>query len=166
MNRPKRKQCPLFTIFRSTLYCSSGRLRLRSRCVRGGWISGTRARFPIGLRYLVCFWESAVHSVFAGWHGLVASLEGAGLALAVLLPLVLLRGLGAGDWKLMGAVGAFPGAMGHAGGPICECSRIGSDGGYNHDAGRAGGSHVAQYRLAHPWFFCFWVAWSSSDHHR
>lgn len=36
-------------------------------------------------------------------------MEGTGLALAVLLPLVLLRGLGAGDWKLMGAVGALVG---------------------------------------------------------
>jgi len=31
------------------------------------------------------------------------------LALTILLPLVLVRGLGAGDWKLMGAVGAFLG---------------------------------------------------------
>ena len=37
------------------------------------------------------------------------SLEGAGLALLVLLPLVLLRALGAGDWKLIGTVGAFLG---------------------------------------------------------
>ena len=36
-------------------------------------------------------------------------LEGAGLALIVLLPLVLIRALGAGDWKLMGSVGAFLG---------------------------------------------------------
>jgi prepilin peptidase CpaA len=52
-----------------------------------------------------------VNSYFHGWHGVWASLEGTGLALAVLLPLVLLRGLGAGDWKLMGAVGAFVGPV-------------------------------------------------------
>src|SRR5579863_6957442 len=51
----------------------------------------------------------AVNSYFRGWHGTKTSLEGAGLALSVLLPLVLLRALGAGDWKLMGAVGAFLG---------------------------------------------------------
>jgi len=41
--------------------------------------------------------------------GLKSSLEGAGISLGVLLPFVLLRALGAGDWKLMGALGAFLG---------------------------------------------------------
>jgi prepilin peptidase CpaA len=44
-----------------------------------------------------------------GWPGTKAALEGAGLALGFLLPFVLARGLGAGDWKLMGALGAFLG---------------------------------------------------------
>jgi prepilin peptidase CpaA len=47
----------------------------------------------------------------SGWPGAKAALEGIGLALALLLPLVLLRALGAGDWKLMGAVGAFMGPV-------------------------------------------------------
>jgi prepilin peptidase CpaA len=51
----------------------------------------------------------ALNSILQGWHGARQSLEGAGLALGLLLPLVLLRGLGAGDWKLMGAVGALMG---------------------------------------------------------
>ena len=51
------------------------------------------------------------HSLLSGWQGALTSLEGAGLALVILLPLVLLRGLGAGDWKLMGAVGAFLGPV-------------------------------------------------------
>ena len=44
-----------------------------------------------------------------GWPGLKASLLGAGLGLMVLLPFVFLRSLGAGDWKLAGALGAFVG---------------------------------------------------------
>jgi prepilin peptidase CpaA len=50
-----------------------------------------------------------LHTVLNGWHGTLFSLKGAGLALLLLLPLVMLRALGAGDWKLMGAVGAFLG---------------------------------------------------------
>jgi len=46
---------------------------------------------------------------FSGWSGLKASLLGAGLGLLLLLPFVLLRSLGAGDWKLAGALGAFAG---------------------------------------------------------
>jgi prepilin peptidase CpaA len=50
-----------------------------------------------------------LHSVLQGWHGARFSLAGMGLALALLLPLVYLRAIGAGDWKLMGAVGALVG---------------------------------------------------------
>ncbi len=48
----------------------------------------------------------AVNTVLTGWMGLKAALLGALLGLGLLLPLVLLRGLGAGDWKLAGALGA------------------------------------------------------------
>jgi prepilin peptidase CpaA len=48
----------------------------------------------------------ALHTVLNGWHGALFAFEGAALALVLLLPLVSLRALGAGDWKLMGAVGA------------------------------------------------------------
>jgi prepilin peptidase CpaA len=53
----------------------------------------------------------AVHAMLSGWRGALFALEGAGLALVILLPLVMLRGLGAGDWKLMGAVGALLGPV-------------------------------------------------------
>jgi prepilin peptidase CpaA len=51
----------------------------------------------------------AVNVAFSGWSGLKTSLLGLGLGLALLLPFVLLRSLGAGDWKLAGALGAFTG---------------------------------------------------------
>ncbi len=51
----------------------------------------------------------AANAATAGWGGLKTSLLGAGLGLLLLLPFVLLHALGAGDWKLAGALGAFVG---------------------------------------------------------
>jgi prepilin peptidase CpaA len=51
----------------------------------------------------------AANTFLSGWTGLKDSLLGAALGLALLLPFVLLRSLGAGDWKLAGALGAFAG---------------------------------------------------------
>jgi prepilin peptidase CpaA len=51
----------------------------------------------------------SVNALAGGWLGLKASLLGAGLGLLLLLPFVFLRSLGAGDWKLAGALGAFVG---------------------------------------------------------
>ena len=48
----------------------------------------------------------AVNGTLAGWPGLKSALLGALLGLGVLLPFVLLRSLGPGDWKLAGALGA------------------------------------------------------------
>ncbi len=50
-----------------------------------------------------------VNTVLGGWSGLKTSLLGAGLGLLVLLPFVIVRALGAGDWKLAGALGAIVG---------------------------------------------------------
>jgi prepilin peptidase CpaA len=51
----------------------------------------------------------AASTILSGWTGLKDSLLGVALGLALLLPFVLLRSLGAGDWKLAGALGAFTG---------------------------------------------------------
>jgi prepilin peptidase CpaA len=48
----------------------------------------------------------AVNTVLYRWPGLKAALLGTLLGLALLLPFLLVRSLGAGDWKLAGALGA------------------------------------------------------------
>jgi prepilin peptidase CpaA len=47
-----------------------------------------------------------VNTILYRWQGLRTALLGMGLGLALLLPFVLVRSLGAGDWKLAGALGA------------------------------------------------------------
>lgn len=75
----------------------AGWIDWRSRLVPN-WL--TVSGFAIGV---------LANAILGGWAGAKASLFGAGIALAILLPVVLLRGLGAGDWKLMGALGAIVG---------------------------------------------------------
>jgi prepilin peptidase CpaA len=48
----------------------------------------------------------AVNTILYRWLGLKIALLGALLGLGLLLPFVLIRSLGAGDWKLAGALGA------------------------------------------------------------
>jgi prepilin peptidase CpaA len=48
----------------------------------------------------------AVNTIFYRWPGLRAAALGTALGLGLLLPFVLVRSLGAGDWKLAGALGA------------------------------------------------------------
>ena len=50
-----------------------------------------------------------LNTVAEGWPGAKSSLLGAGLGLLILLPFVLIRALGGGDFKLIGALGAFLG---------------------------------------------------------
>jgi prepilin peptidase CpaA len=73
------------------------------------WSDWRTRRIPNWLTVAGVILGVGLHTVIAGRRGAAASLEGVGLALALLLPLVLLRALGAGDWKLMGALGAFLG---------------------------------------------------------
>jgi len=66
-------------------------------------------RIPNWLTIPGFFLGLAVNQIVYGWNGLKWGFAGALAMLAVLLPIVLLRGLGAGDWKLMGALGAVLG---------------------------------------------------------
>lgn len=74
-----------------------------------GWIDCRTSHIPNWLTVSGLLTGIVVHGIFGAWHGVVNALEGAGLGLAILFPLVVLRALGAGDWKLMGAVGALVG---------------------------------------------------------
>lgn len=79
-----------------------------------GWTDWRSRRIPNWLTVPGLLVGVAANVLAQGWRsGLKASLLGAGLGLLLLLPFVLLRSLGAGDWKLAGALGAFvgPGAL-------------------------------------------------------
>lgn len=74
-----------------------------------GWTDFRSRRIPNWLTVPGLAVGVALNTVAAGWAGLKFSLLGAGLGLLLLLPFVVLRSLGAGDWKLVGALGAFVG---------------------------------------------------------
>lgn len=66
-------------------------------------------RIPNWLTVPGLFVGIIANTALSGWSGAKSSLLGAGLGLLLLLPFVLIRSLGAGDWKLVGALGAFLG---------------------------------------------------------
>ena len=74
-----------------------------------GWTDLRWRRIPNWLTVPALLIGITANTVVNGWPGLKASLLGAALGLALLLPFVLLRSLGAGDWKFAGALGAFTG---------------------------------------------------------
>lgn len=74
-----------------------------------GWLDWRTRRIPNWLTVPALLAGLAINTLLFGWTGTKSGLEGAGLGLGLLLPFVLARGLGAGDWKLMGALGALLG---------------------------------------------------------
>lgn len=74
-----------------------------------GWTDWRSRRIPNWLTVPGLLVGVSVNVLIGGWAGLKTSLLGAGLGLLLLLPFVFLRSLGAGDWKLAGALGAFVG---------------------------------------------------------
>lgn len=77
--------------------------------VWAGWLDWRSRRIPNWLTIPGIVVGLVGHSILGGWSGAKLALAGAAVPLAILLPAVLLRGLGAGDWKLMGALGALLG---------------------------------------------------------
>ena len=74
-----------------------------------GWLDWRSRRIPNWLTVPALVLGLGVNTLARGWPGMKTALMGSGLCLALLLPFVLLRGMGAGDWKLTGALGAFLG---------------------------------------------------------
>jgi prepilin peptidase CpaA len=66
-------------------------------------------RIPNWLNFCGVILGFGLNTFFFQLHGTLHAIEGMLLALAVYLPLYLLRGMGAGDVKLMAAVGAIAG---------------------------------------------------------
>ena len=75
----------------------------------GGWLDWRIRKIPNWLTVPALLVGILLSAALGRWPGARASLEGAGISLGVLLPFVFMRGLGAGDWKLMGALGAYLG---------------------------------------------------------
>ena len=67
-------------------------------------------RIPNWLTYPAAPLAVALHALAGGWPEARLSLLGLALGLGLLLPFVLLRSLGGGDWKLVGVLGAFLGS--------------------------------------------------------
>jgi prepilin peptidase CpaA len=74
-----------------------------------GWTDWRSRRIPNWLTVTGALAGIAVNTRLGGLSGLKTSLLGMALGLGLLLPFVLLRSLGAGDWKLAGALGAIVG---------------------------------------------------------
>ncbi len=77
--------------------------------IAAGWTDFRSRRIPNWLTVPGLLIGVAMNIALGGKAGLLASLAGVGVGLALLLPFVLVRSLGAGDWKLAGALGAFTG---------------------------------------------------------
>lgn len=69
-------------------------------------------KIPNALTYLTMIAALAYHGVTGGIEGFLFSAKGLGLGVAILILPYLMGGMGAGDAKLMGAVGAILGSKG------------------------------------------------------
>jgi prepilin peptidase CpaA len=77
--------------------------------VEAAVIDGWKLRVPNWLTFHLAAGGVAFCAWYAGVPGLVWSLQGLALGLAVLMPLYLIGGMGAGDVKLFAGVGAWVG---------------------------------------------------------
>ncbi len=93
------------------------------------WYDLRSRRIPNGVVFVGMVCALALHSLlppgfvlaetFPVGIGLLDSLAGLGVGLALMLPLYMVRATGAGDVKLMAMVGAFIGPVGAVGAVVC-----------------------------------------------
>jgi prepilin peptidase CpaA len=74
-----------------------------------GWMDLRSRRIPNWVTFPSLWVGLASNTFFYRWDGFTASLLGLVVGLGLLLPFILIRSLGTGDWKLAGALGAFTG---------------------------------------------------------
>ena len=77
--------------------------------VEAAIIDGLKLKVPNWLTYHLAAGGLAQAAFLAGWPGLGWSIAGLALGLALLMPLYMIGGMGAGDVKLLAGVGAWMG---------------------------------------------------------
>jgi prepilin peptidase CpaA len=71
-----------------------------------------RGRVPNALTFGAAAIAVALHSAIGGWSGLLLALGGWVVGFALFAPLYALKGMGAGDVKLLAAIGSWLGPVG------------------------------------------------------
>ena len=94
--------CRIFTAVNKAIWILSTVFALTAGVTDVRW-----RRIPNWLTYPAIPGAILLHWLAGGSPGAMLSLKGAALGLGLLLPFVLLRSLGGGDWKLVGGLGAF-----------------------------------------------------------
>lgn len=74
-------------------------------------IDGMKLKVPNWLTFHFAAGGLAFSAWMGGWHGLMFSFAGLSLGLALLMPLHMIGGMGAGDVKLLAGVGAWMGPV-------------------------------------------------------
>ena len=96
--------------FHESLIISNGSvIILLSILTAATWIDLNYHRIPNALSLGGIVFGVALHGWISGFPGIATGLGGAAIGIGLFLPFYLLKGMGAGDVKLMGAVGAFLG---------------------------------------------------------
>ncbi len=85
------------------------RLVLVGAALLAGWFDFRFRKIPNWLTLAGLLLGFALNFYLSGPDGLISSAEGLALATTIYLPLYLLRGMGAGDVKLMAAIGSLSG---------------------------------------------------------